>query len=56
VIKRFGAYNEQTRGTRRYYFLIDESGKIIWESVNGTLIPIEKLLADLTAVVKPAGN
>jgi hypothetical protein len=52
VIKRFGAQNEQTKGTNRYYFLIDENGKIIWRSVTGTLIPVDKLLSDLTEVVK----
>ena len=52
VIKRFGAQNEQTKGTSRYYFLIDENGKIIWRSVTGTLIPVDKLLSDLTEVVK----
>ncbi len=52
VIKRFGALNEQTKGTSRYYFLIDENGKIIWRSVTGTLIPVDKLLSDLTEVVK----
>ena len=52
VIKKFGALNDQSGGTRRFYFLIDENGKIIWRSVNGQLIPVEKLLTDLTEVVK----
>ena len=36
--------------SKRFYFLIDESGKIVWRSVNGSLIPTEKLLADLSAL------
>lgn len=35
-----------------YYFLIDESGKVMWKSTNNSLIPTDKLLTDLAAVVK----
>lgn len=56
VIKKFGAFNEANGGTRRFYFLISEDGTVLWRSVTGGLIPVEKLLTDLTAVVKPAGN
>ena len=52
VIRRFGALNEANKGTKRFYFLIDENGKIIWRSVTGTLIPVDKLLSDLTDAVK----
>jgi thioredoxin-dependent peroxiredoxin len=38
--------------SKRYYFLIDQSGKIIWKSTNNSLIPTEKLLSDLAQVVK----
>ncbi len=55
VIKRFGALNEANGGTRRFYFLIGEDGTVLWRSVTGGLIPVEKLLTDVTAVVKP-GN
>ena len=37
-------------GSKRFYFLIDENGKIVWRSVTGGLIPTEKLLADLSAL------
>ena len=56
VIKRFGALNEATKGTKRFYFLIDENGKIIWRSVTGALITIDPLLEQLTAAVKGAGR
>ena len=37
---------------KRYYFLIDTAGKVIWKSTNNSLIPTEKLLADITPLVK----
>ena len=37
---------------KRYYFLIDQTGKIAWKSTNGALIPTDKLLTDLGQVVK----
>jgi len=40
------------RVANRYYFLIDENGKLIWKSVTGQLIPVEKLVSDLGEVVK----
>ena len=52
VIKKFGANDDARKFAKRFYFLIDENGKIIWESVNGTLIPVDKLLSDLTEAVK----
>ena len=51
VIGAYGALNAN-RIANRYYFLIDESGKLIWKSVNGSLIPVEKLASDLAEVVK----
>lgn len=50
VIKRYGAFNPDNGLARRYYFLIDEKGTLIWKSVNGALIPVDKLLEDLAAV------
>ena len=38
--------------SKRYYFLIDQTGKIVWKSTNNSLIPTEKLLSDLAQVVK----
>jgi peroxiredoxin len=39
------------KSSNRFYFLIDEKGKIIWESVNGSLIPTDQLIADLSKVI-----
>jgi peroxiredoxin len=39
-----------TRLAKRNYFLIDETGKVVWKSVSGTLIPTPKLLEDLAQV------
>jgi peroxiredoxin len=51
VISAYGALSPQ-RVANRYYFLIDESGNLIWKSTTGQLIPVEKLVTDLAAVVK----
>jgi hypothetical protein len=37
---------------KRFYFLIDEKGKIVWRNVTGGLIPTEKLLADLSTAAQ----
>src|SRR5437763_6383155 len=37
---------------KRYYFLVDESGKVMWKSTNNSLIPTDKLLTGLGTVVK----
>jgi peroxiredoxin Q/BCP len=34
--------------SKRYYFLIDETGKIVWKNVTGQLIPTENLLTQLS--------
>jgi peroxiredoxin len=52
VIGAYGALNAQNKIANRYYFLIDENGKLIWKSVTGQLIPVEKLVDDLGQVVK----
>ncbi len=51
VIAAYGALNA-AKISSRYYFLIDENGKLIWKSVNNQLIPVEKLVSDLAEVVK----
>jgi hypothetical protein len=40
VISAYGALSAQ-RVANRYYFLIDENGKLIWKSVTGQLIPVK---------------
>jgi peroxiredoxin len=51
VIRAYGALNPG-KIANRYYFLIDENDKLIWKSVTGQLIPVEKLVEDLALVVK----
>jgi len=38
--------------SKRYYFLIDETGKITWKSTDNKLIPSDKLLSDLGQLAK----
>ena len=35
------------RMSKRYYFLIDQTGKILWKSSNNSLIPTDQLLAQV---------
>jgi peroxiredoxin len=51
VISAYGAMSG-AKVAQRFYFLIDENGKLIWKSVNGQLSPVDKLLSDLAEVVK----
>ena len=44
------------RTSKRYYFLIDQTGKIVWKSSNGSLIPTEKLLTDIGQALKSSSN
>lgn len=37
---------------KRFYFLVDEKGKIVWRSVTGGLVPTEKLIADLSTALQ----
>src|SRR5207253_10147135 len=50
ISQKYDAAN--TNAAKRYYFLVDQTGKIIWKSTNNSLIPTEKLLSDLAQVVK----
>jgi peroxiredoxin Q/BCP len=54
ISQKYDAANPNA--SKRFYFLIDEKGKIVWRSVNGSLIPTEKLLADLGQVLQSTGN
>src|SRR5215471_9012150 len=38
--------------SKRYYFLVDESGKVVWKSTYNSLIPTDKLLSELAQVTK----
>jgi peroxiredoxin len=50
VSQKYDAANPNN--SKRYYFLIDESGKIVWRSVTGALIATEKLLGEITPVLR----
>jgi peroxiredoxin len=50
ISKKYDAAN--ANNSRRYYFLIDETGKIVWKSTNNSLIPTEKLLTDISQYAK----
>jgi alkyl hydroperoxide reductase subunit AhpC len=50
VAQKYDAANPNN--SKRYYFLIDEKGKIVWRSVNGSLIPTEKLLGELAPALQ----
>ena len=54
IAKKYDAANPNN--AKRYYFLIDDKGKIIWRSVNNSLIPTDKLITDLGAVLKGSSN
>jgi peroxiredoxin Q/BCP len=48
IAMKYDAAN--VNNAKRFYFLVDESGKIVWRSVTGGLIPTEKLIADISTV------
>jgi len=50
IAQKYDAANPNN--AKRYYFLIDESGKVAWKSTNNSLIPTEKLLTDLSQFAK----
>ena len=52
ISTRFGAMNPERKIARRYYFLIDEDGVLIWKNVTGQLIPTEKLIEELAQISK----
>ena len=37
---------------KRYYFLVDETGKIVWKNTANQVIPSEKLMTDLGQILK----
>jgi peroxiredoxin Q/BCP len=48
IAQKYDAANPNN--AKRYYFLIDQTGKIVWKSTNNSLIPTEKLLTELSAI------
>jgi len=51
IIPKYGAQTA-TRGARRFYYLVDKTGKIIWKDSSGGLLDTEKLAVDLAAALK----
>jgi peroxiredoxin Q/BCP len=39
---------------KRYYFLIDKTGKVVWKSSTGALLPTAQLLTTVSQALKPA--
>jgi len=51
IIPKYGADNAN-RGTLRYYYLVDKTGKIVWKDTSNRVLETEKLVADLGAALK----
>ena len=51
IAPKYGAANAN-RGTLRYYYLVDTTGKIVWKDTSNRVLDTEKLVADLGAVLK----
>jgi peroxiredoxin len=51
IAPKYGASNAN-RGTLRYYYLVDKTGKIVWKDTSNRVLETEKLAADLAAVLK----
>jgi len=52
IAPKYDAKTANSSTFKRHYFLIDQTGKIVWKSTNGSLIPTDKLLTDLGQVLK----
>ena len=48
IAMKYDAAN--VNNAKRFYFLVDENGKIVWRNVSGGLVPTEKLLTELSTV------
>ena len=51
IIPKYGASNPN-RGTLRYYYLVDKTGKIVWKDTSNRVLETEKLVADLATALK----
>jgi peroxiredoxin Q/BCP len=56
ILPKYDALGGQAGATnriaKRYYFLIDQTGKIVWKSSNNSLIPTEQLLTQISTALK----
>jgi peroxiredoxin Q/BCP len=51
IIPKYGA-NNANRGTNRFYYLIDSTGKIVWADTSNRVLDTERMAADLAAALK----
>jgi len=51
IIPKYGA-STAAKGTQRYYYLVDKTGKIIWKDTSNRVLDTEKMAADLASVLK----
>jgi peroxiredoxin Q/BCP len=51
ILPKYDALNANSRMSKRYYFLIDQTGKIVWKSSNNSLIPTDQLLTQLSSAL-----
>jgi len=53
IATKYGSQNPVSpQPMKRFYFLIDQTGKIIWEDTTNSLILTDKLLPQVTAALK----
>src|SRR5215467_15501123 len=52
IAQKYDAVAANGNAAKRSYFLVDETGKVVWKSTNNSLIPTEKLLGDLGPIAK----
>src|SRR6476646_10267790 len=52
IVQKYDAVAANGNAAKRSYFLIDETGKVVWKSTNNSLIPTEKLLGEVGQIAK----
>jgi peroxiredoxin len=52
IATKYDANN--ANNARRYYFLIDTTGKVVWKSTSNALLPTSQLLTSVAQALKPA--
>lgn len=52
IAQKYDAVAANGNSAKRYYFLVDESGKIIWKDTTNSVIPTEKLLGNVSPLAK----
>jgi len=52
IAQKYDAVAANGNAAKRSYFLVDETGKVVWKSTNNSLIPTDKLLGDLGQIAK----